>query len=327
MGARVTLVEKSKNSDEFLVYIKKDSAEKKFTACAVVIASGIMHLPKIPQFSKNISNAFIQIHAGNYRNPSEIIEGAIVVVGGGRSGCQIVEDLLSAEKKVYLCTSKVGRIPRRYRGRDIDYWYADSGFLDITVDELEDKSIISENQPQVSGVGRYGHTVSLQKLEKDGVTLLGRLENIENDNLILKDNLRENIRYADQKSNEIKRSIDDYVLRSGITTKKSEDDPADIPWPEKEFPVSPTSLSLTEAGVSAIIWCTGFKTDFSWIDLPVLDESGFPVHKRGVSSIPGIYFVGFPWLYKRKSGLICGVEEDAKYISKKIIDRLNNESK
>jgi len=286
-----------------------------------------MHFPKIPQFSKNISNAFIQIHAGNYRNPSEIPQGAIVVVGGGRSGCQIVEDLLSADRKVYLCTSKVGRIPRRYRGRDIDYWYADSGFLDVTVDELDDKSIISENQPQISGVGRYGHTVSLQKLQKEGVTLLGRLENIENDILILKDNLGENIRYADQKSNETKRSIDEYVLHSGITTEKSEDDPADITWPEKDFPVSPTSLNLTEAGVSTIIWCTGFKTDFSWIDLPVLDESGFPVHKRGVSSIPGIYFVGFPWLYKRKSGLICGVKEDTKYISKKIIDRLNNESK
>ena len=326
LGARVTFVEKSKNSDEFLVHIQKDSTAQKFRSRCVVIASGVMHYPKIPQFSKNISNTVLQIHAGNYRNPSKIPEGAIVVVGGGRSGCQIVEDLLNAGRKVYLCTSKVGRIPRRYRGRDIDYWFDDSGFLDVTVDELEDKSVISENQPQISGVGRYGHTVSLQKLEKDGVTLLGGLKNIENDELILKDNLGENIRFADQKSNEIKKSIDEYILHARITPEKLEDDdPADLPWPEKDFPISPTSLNLTEAGVSTIIWSTGFKSDFSWIDLPVLDESGFPVHKRGVSSTPGIYFVGLPWLHKRKSELICGVTEDAEYISKKIIDRLNNQ--
>ena len=326
LGAKVTFVRKSKNSNKFLIHIQKDSSEKKFRSRSVVIATGIMHSPKIPQFSKNISNTVLQIHAGNYRNPLDIPKGAVVVVGGGKSGCQIVEDLLSAGKKVYLCTSKVGRIPRRYRGRDIDSWFVDSGFLDVAVDELEDKSIISENQPQISGIGRYGHTLSLQKLKKDGAILLGRLENIENDNLILKDNLKENIRFADQKSNEIKRRIDEYILHSAITTEKSEDDPADIPWPEKDLPASPSSLNLTQAGVSTIIWSTGFTADFSWIDLPVLDESGFPVHKRGVSSVPGIYFVGFPWLYKRKSGLICGVAEDAEFISKKIIAQLHKES-
>ena len=324
--SKVTLVEKSRESSGFLIHVQKGLAEQKFRAHCVVIASGIMHLPKIPQFSKNISNTFLQIHAGNYRSPAKIPKGAVVVVGGGRSGCQIVEDLVSAGRKVYLCTSKVGRIPRRYCGKDIDNWFAESGFLDVIIDELEDKSVISENRPLISGQGRYGHTVSLQKLEKDGVTLLGRLENAEDDKFVLKDNLGENIRFADKKSSEVKEFIDDYILNHKIKTEKPKDDPADMPWPEEDIPVSPTTLNLTKSGVSTIIWCTGFKSDFSWIDLPVLSESGFPIHKRGVSSVSGIYFVGFPWLYKRKSGLICGVAEDAEYISKKIIDKINSQS-
>ena len=242
LGAKVTFVEKSEDSNEFLIHVQKDSDMQKFRANSVVIASGVMHNQKIPQFSKNISNTVLQIHAGNYRNPSQIPEGTVVVVGGGRSGCQIVEELQNAGRKVYLCTSKVGRIPRRYHGRDIDCWFFDSGFLDVTIDELEDKNTVSENRPQISGVGRYGHTVSLQKLKKDGVTLLGGLKNIENNKLILKDNLEENIRFADQKSEEIKRSIDRHIHHTGIIPEKSEDDPADFPWPEKDVPVSPSGL-------------------------------------------------------------------------------------
>lgn len=313
----VSLVEKSQNSDNFVVHFTQNSTQQKIRALSVVLATGIMHNPKIPQLSKKIPNEIQQFHAGNYTNPSAIAKGAIIVVGGGRSGCQIVEDLQNAERRVYLCTSKVGRIPRRYRGKDIDQWFIETGYLDEIVDEIKDKNIISENHPQISGVGRHGHTVSLQKLEKEGVTLLGRLENIENDNLILKDNLEENIRYADKKSEEVKKTIDRFITQNEISTKKSEVDPADIPWTKKN-PISPKSLNLKDAGVSAIIWCTGFKPDFSWINLPILDDSGFPVHKRGVSLVTGIYFVGFPWLYKRKSELIYGVKEDAEFISKKI---------
>lgn len=320
LDSQVTCVGKSKDPDVFLVRTRNGPTEVEFRTRSVVVASGMMQSPRIPKFSKNISNWVHQIHASNYRSPSKVPAGAIVVVGSGQSGCQIVEDLQGAGRRVYLCTSRVGRIPRRYRGREIDYWWKDSGFLDVTVDEINDNSVFSATQPQVSGVGRYGHTISLQKLAKAGVTLLGRLKNIERDNLILEDNLPEHIRFADQKSKEVKENIDEYILRSGIETTKSEDDPADIPWPEENYPTSPTILNLKEAGVKTIIWCTGFTSDFSWIDLPVLDESGLPVHSRGVTSIPGFYFVGFPWLHKRKSGLICGVAEDSEYISKQILD-------
>ena len=129
---------------------------------------------------------------------------------------QIVEDLQKAGKQVYLCTSKVGRIPRRYRGKEIDDWLIDSGFFDITFAELEDKNMALATQPQVSGVGRYGHTVSLQKLHNEGVILLGKLENIENGNLILKSNLHEHISFADEISDRIKKMIDEYIAKNNI---------------------------------------------------------------------------------------------------------------
>ena len=321
LDANVIFVGKPKNSDDFIVKMKQGSDEKEFRSKSVVIASGIMQTPKIPLISKKIPNSILQLHAGNYRNPSEIPKGSVVVVGGGQSGCQIVEDLQKAGKQVYLCTSKVGRIPRRYRGKEIDDWLIDSGFFDITFAELEDKNMALATQPQVSGIGRYGHTVSLQKLHNEGVILLGKLENIENGNLILKSNLHEHISFADEISNGIKKMIDEYIVKNNISTKKSEEDSADIKWDREKYPLSPEILNLQSAEIGTVIWCTGFTADFSWIKLPVLNESGFPIHKRGISQIPGLYFVGFPWLSKRKSGLIYGVAEDAEYISTQVITR------
>lgn len=321
LGANVVFVGKTNNSDEFFVRIKQDCDEKEFRSRSVIIASGMMQSPKIPLISKKLPNSILQLHAGNYRNPSEIPKGAVVVVGGGQSGCQIVEDLQKAGKQVYLCTSKVGRIPRRYRGKEIDDWLIESGFFDETFEELEDKKLASATQPQVSGVGRYGHTVSLQKLHNEGVILLGKLENIEKDNLVLKNNLYEHISFADEISAGIKKRIDEYIIKNNITTDNHEEDSADMPWPREKFPSSPEFLNLESSDVRTIIWCTGFTADFSWIKLPVLNEFGFPIHKRGISQISGLYFVGFPWLSKRKSGLIYGVAEDAEYISTQVIAR------
>lgn len=324
MDADVIFVDKTKNSGEFIVRIKQDSGEKEFRSQSVVIASGIMQSPKIPLMSKKIPSSVLQLHAGNYQNPSELPEGSVVVVGSGQSGCQIVEDLQKAGRRVYLCTSKVGRIPRRYRGKEIDDWLIDSGFFDVTFEELEDKSLALATQPQVSGVGRYGHTLSLQKLHSEGVTLLGKLKNIENDNLILEDNLHENISFADEISAGIKKMIDEHIVKNNIVTENHEEDSADVSWFREEYPSSPEILNLPSSDVGAVIWCTGFTADFSWIKLPVLDESGLPIHKKGISQIPGLYFVGFPWLSKRKSGIIYGVAEDAENISTHIISRKNS---
>jgi putative flavoprotein involved in K+ transport len=285
---------------------------------AVVVASGCQHTPKIPEFSTRLAEEITQLHTSAYRRPSDLPPGAVVVVGSGQSGCQIAEDLLEDGRKVYLCTSKVGRAPRRYRGRDMLEWLIEIGFWDVTYDSLENKLVSQSAQPQISGVGRYGHSVSLQYLASKGAVILGRLLDVQAGSLVLAENAAENVRYADDFSRRMKESVDAYLRNKGRELPPLEEDPADQPDPCAACAYSLTRLSLGEAGISTVIWATGFSGDFSWINLPILDERGHPAHYQGISPVPGLYFLGFPWLHSRKSGIIYGIEEDARRISEAI---------
>jgi putative flavoprotein involved in K+ transport len=321
-GATVTSVEQAGPNGAFVLRMTNGEGAETFDTRTVIIASGIMSAPNIPGMADSVPAGIVQRHAADYRNPADLPAGAVVVVGAGQSGCQIAEDLLDAGRKVYLCVSKVGRCPRRYRGRDIDDWLQDFGGWDVTREELADPAEVFVPQPQVSGVGRYGRSVSLQQLARDGAVLLGRISAVENNALLLEDNVVGCIRHADEVSATIKQKVEDYLAREGIEPPPREDDPADEPCADPTAFKSPDRLDLSEAGVSAIVWTTGFTADFSWLKLPALDESGRPTHERGVSPVPGLYFVGFPWLHKRKSGIIYGVEEDANHIVKHLADSL-----
>jgi putative flavoprotein involved in K+ transport len=289
---------------------------------SVVIASGSQQTPKIPSIRSQIPDNITQLHTANYRNAPALPPGAVVIVGSGQSGCQIAEDLLAAGRSVYLCTSKVGRVPRRYRGRDTLEWMIDMKFLDVTFASLEDQSISRAAQPQVSGLGRYGHTVSLQQLARQGVVILGRLLDVDGGALVLGDEAAAHVRFADEHSQRLKDAVDAYLEKAGITPPPLKDDPADAPDPQADCASSMRRLNLREEKVSTVIWATGFTADFSWIDLPVLDANGRPTHQRGVSPVRGLYFIGFPWLNSRKSGIIYGIEEDADYIADAISEQL-----
>jgi putative flavoprotein involved in K+ transport len=321
-GVTVTSVEASPSGDGFVVDTDDPDLER-LEARAVVLASGILQTPNIPAISKKIPNSIVQLHTAGYRSPEAFPAGAVVVVGGGQSGCQIVEDLLASGRTVYLCTSKVARLPRRYRGREILEWWSEMGFLDVAVDDLEDPSVRFATQPQISGLGRYGHTVSLQQLERDGARLLGKLIDVEDGVLITDDRLAEYIKFSDDKSTDFKQDIDAYIQRAGIVPPPLEDDAADLPAAPGAGGGAPTRIDLKEANVASIIWCTGFTADFGWVRLPVLDGDGMPVHKRGVARVPGIFFVGFPWLHSRKSGIILGIEEDSRYVASAIAELLD----
>lgn len=321
----VTSVEQLSDGKTFRVELKGNQMEESVRTRNVVITSGIQQTPKIPAVHKQVPPDVMQLHTAEYRNPASLPVGAVVVVGSAQSGCQITEDLVEGGRQVYLCTSKVGRTPRRYRARDTVLWLKDTGYHDVTVDQLTDKSIIDAAQAQISGVGRYGHTVSLQHMARKGAVILGRLLAIEDGSLVLGDDAAEHVRFADERSAQLKRDIEAYIKRIGLDPPPLEEDPADVPDPNAEC-ISPIRrLDLKKANVGAIIWATGFTADFSWIHLPVLDQKGMPVHRRGVSGVPGLYFIGFPWLHTRKSGLIRGVEEDAAYIAKVITERLTAE--
>jgi len=322
-GMKVISLNQAEGKNHFIVKFRAEGgADGTVTCRSVIVAAGMQCVPKIPAFQNKISESITQLHTSNYRNPGALPPGAVVVVGSAQSGCQIVEDLLSAGRKVYLCTGKAGRVPRRYRGRDIVEWWIDMRFWDVTYSSLEDKSASRAPQPQVSGVGRYGHTVSLQGLARQGAVILGRLHDIQDGMLILGDEAAANVRHGDEISQHFKDEVDAYIEKIGIEPPPLEDDPADVPDPEARCASSMRRLNLTDANVNAIIWATGFTGNFSWVHLPVFDPDGMPIHQRGVSPVPGVYFIGFPWLSKRKSGTIYGVEADARYIASVLAKQL-----
>lgn len=322
-GTSVISVERTKDEEGFIVNTSIDGqVQESVLSRSVVIASGSQQMPKIPSIRSQIPDNITQLHTADYRNASALPPGAIVVVGSGQSGCQIAEDLQVAGRTVYLCTSKVGRAPRRYRGQDILKWWIDTKFIDVTFASLEDKSISRAAQPQFSGLGRYGHTVSLQQLARQGVVILGRMLDVEAGTLVLGVEAAAHVRFADESSQMWKNRIDAHLEKGGITSPPPEDDPADAPDPQAEC-VSPLRrLNFREAEVSTVIWATGFTADFSWIHLPVLDAERKPIHQRGISPVRGLYFIGFPWLNSRKSGIIYGIEEDAHYIAGAISEQL-----
>ncbi|HZM21498.1 MAG TPA: NAD(P)-binding domain-containing protein, partial [Anaerolineales bacterium] len=322
-GVTVTLVERAEDQETFIVKTRmEDQTEVSISSRSVVVASGIQRIPKFPAMRSKLPDNILQLHTADYRNPKSLPPGAVVVVGGGQSGCQITEDLLSAGRTVYLCTSKVGRVPRRYRGRDLVEWWVDTKFWDVTYDSLPDKSISRAAQPQISGLGRYGHTLSLQYLASQGTVILGHLLDVESGALILSDDAAAHVHFADEFSQRVKNDIDSYLTRMNITAPSLEDDTADIADLEAEC-VSPLrQLNLHDANVSTLIWATGFTGDFSWINMPVFDDQNKPIHKRGVSAERGLYFVGFPWLNSRKSGILYGIDEDAQYIANVIEEQL-----
>jgi len=321
----VTVVSIEKTQDEKLFVVKTRSdnqAEEILLTRSIVVASGVQQVPKYSPSRSRIPEHITQLHTADYRNPELLPPGAIVIVGSGQSGCQIAEDLLSAGRRVYLCTSNVGRAPRRYRGRDLLAWWIDMKFWDITLASLEDKSISRAPQPQISGLGRYGHTISLQQLARQGAVILGKMLDVEEGSLVLSDEAAKHVRFGDAFSQKVKDGIDAYLAQAGITPPPLEDDPADVPDPRAECASPLRRLDLRKAAVSTIIWATGFTGDFSWLHLPLLDAEGRPIHQRGVSPVRGLYFIGFPWLNSRKSGIIYGVEEDARYLADAIAKQL-----
>jgi putative flavoprotein involved in K+ transport len=288
-----------------------------------VMATGAMSRPKLPDVSKELPGDILALTAGSYRNSEQLPDGAVLVVGSGQSGCQIVEDLLSAGREVYLCASRVGRAPRTYRGRDIFDWWREMKFFEVRLDELADPSVQFAAQPQVSGTDG-GHTISLQSLARDGAILLGRLEGVDGCVLQLGDNLHECIEFGDEKANDIRKQIDDYIEQFGIVAKPPVSDPGEPALPDLNGSDSWATLDLRQTGVTTIIWCTGFETDWSWVKLDVFDDRGYPRHRAGITDYPGLYVLGSPWINKRKSGILYGVSEDASNIVEHIVNYLQS---
>lgn len=288
---------------------------QEFCARAVVIAGGGQRVPVIPPVAAALPAEVHQCDAGRYRSPAALPPGAVLVVGGGQSGAQIADELAVAGREVLLATSRVARVPRRYRGRDVHEWSVEMGLYDQATEAVTDPAEFREPHPMLSG-GRGGHTVALQQLSRDGVRLLGRLVDAEDTKLAFAADLAENMRYADRRAAGFRRAVDAYVAGAGIAAVPPDTDPAELPLPEA--PDAPLALDIRAEGITSVVWCTGFGPDTGWVHVPVLRADGLPVHHGGLTASPGLYVAGYPWLSTRGSGLLYGVAADAARIAQHI---------
>jgi putative flavoprotein involved in K+ transport len=284
-----------------------------FEAKNVVIATGPFHIPVDPF---PVGGTALHQHSTQYRNPQRLPPGAVLVIGSGNSGAQIAEELCSAGRRVYLSVSKHRRIPRRYRGKDYNWWYFALGDADTTVDQRQNE----QPSPLITGVGG-GHDLDLRQLAAAGVVLLGRVIGGQNGKLTMAPDLCENLLRGDESLIEFTQRADEHVALNGLEFPASE--PAKVAYNPKEVVDPILTLDLAAAGISSIIWANGFRYDFDWIGLPIfangtMSSGRVPEHKRGITRVPGVYFLGLPWLYKRKSAFLHGVGEDAEYIAEQI---------
>lgn len=293
----------------------------RLSARSVIVASGISNAPKAPATAAGMDRRIKPVPTASYRNPGQLPPGAVLVVGSAQSGVQIVEDLLDGGREVYLSTGRVARAPRRLRGRDTLSWLCETGWMDQRPADLPDPAMQRWANPQISGVGPLGHTVSLQGLAARGVTLLGRFESADGTRARFAPDLPQNIAFADAGSQRMRQQVDEHIAQRGITAPASDPDPADVPVEDPTSFTAPTELDLFDRGIRSVIFSTGFSADFSWLRVPVLDEPGAPRHEDGRSPVAGVWFLGFPWLRTRKSGNVWGAYEDAVAIVGEVVAR------
>lgn len=324
-GTTVTAVKAQSGS--FAVSIRSDAGDEMLRARSIVVASGGQRVPRIPAIARDLPPGIRQLAAADYRDPASLPAGAVLVVGSAQTGVQVVEDLLAAGRTVYLCTSAVGRFPRRYRGRDVLDWLSLVGLFDIPIEQLPDPSVRFLATAIVSGVGPLGHTVSLQGLAAQGAILLGRPAGVRGDRVSLEPTVGRSVAVGDRVSAETKIQIDDGLRALGVPLPPlGPDDPADQPHPDPLSIHAPGELDLDAAGITSVIWTTGFRGDFSYLPGSIVDESGQPVQVHGVSPMPGVFCIGLPWMARRRSALISGVDGDAAFVVDRLAEHLSARS-
>ncbi|MGB5974626.1 MAG: MSMEG_0569 family flavin-dependent oxidoreductase, partial [Nodosilinea sp.] len=287
-----------------------------FTADQVVLATGGYHTPKIPRLAERFAPDVAQLPSAEYCNPESLPAGAVLVVGSGQSGCQIAEDLHLANRQVHLCVGGAPRSPRRYRGKDVVEWLDQMGYYDLAIDDHPQKDTVRhKTNHYVTGRGG-GREIDLRGFALQGMQLHGRLQDIQGTQLTFGADLKQNLDQADAVAESIKRTIDGYIEKHSI------DAPTEPPYhPTWEPEAVATSFDYRDLNITSVIWCIGYGLDYSWVELPVFDGQGYPGHHRGVTTVPGLYFLGLPWLYTWGSARFSGVARDAEYLAEQIAKR------
>ncbi len=306
-GVEVTSVRRNTEGAGFDV----ETSEGTIHARYVVAATGAFQKPIIPRVIPD-SSGIHQIHSSSYHNPQDLPAGAVLVVGAGSSGVQIADELQRSGRQVYLAVGPHDRPPRRYRGRDFCWWLGVLGKWDAAAPPRGAEHVT------IAVSGAYGgHTVDFRALASNGITLLGMSGAFENGIMHFANDLRTNIVNGDANYLSMLDEADAYIARNRLDLP--EEPHARVLGPEPDCVINPIlELDLAAAGITSIIWAIGFAFDYGWLQVDAFNEKGQPNHQRGISSEPGIYFLGLPWQSRRGSSFIWGVWHDAKYLADQI---------
>lgn len=287
------------------------TSEGSYTADQVVVASGGYHLPVIPRMAERIPADIFQMHSAQYKNASQLPEGAVLVVGSGQSGAQIAEDLHLEGRKVFLATGDAPRVSRFYRGKDVVEWLDDMGYYEMSVNEHSLGKNVRQNTNHYVTGRDGGRDIDLREFAKQGMELFGLMTDFDGENLTFLPNLKESLDTADATLNNINARIDKWIEEQNIETAEG----PSVYTPDWQPDSERTLLNLSESGITSIVWCIGFRPDFGWLDAAVFNGQGHPKHDRGITGQPGLYFLGLPWLHTWGSGRFSGVREDAEYLT------------
>ena len=276
---------------------------------AVVLATGACNIPRIPPLAKSLSAPTKMLSSADYRNPQELDDGGVLVVGASASGTQIADEIQRSGRQVTLAVGEHIRAPRVYRGRDIEWWMDAAGVLNERYDEVDD-IVRARNVPSLQLAGSdQRRTLDLNALDAIGVKLVGRLVGMDGSKAQFAGSLRNMCALSDLKMNRLLNTIDEWATSSGI------DGDVDAPHRFEKTRVEaspPLALDLEASGIRTVLWATGLRPDFSWLDVPVFDRKGRIRHDGGVVDHPGLYLMGMPFLRRRKSSLIDGAGDDAR---------------
>ena len=282
----------------------------------VIVATGAFQGPKVPAAGAGLSPRITQLHSHHYRNETQLPPGGVLVIGSAQTGVQLAEELHGAGREVHLAVGQCGRVPRRYRGRDCFWWLRqvatrgnEVGSTLPTVGQLPDPRMKFAGNPHLSGHGG-GHDTNLRQMAADGIRLVGRLTGADGERATFAPDLAANLQFADAFFDaRFRPIIDTFIERTGIDAPSD-----DRAWPAFE-PPEVAELDLARAGISTVLWTTGYTADYSWLRLPILDAAGLPRHDRGVSEVPGLTFIGLLWQHTIASANLLGMDLDAAYLA------------
>jgi putative flavoprotein involved in K+ transport len=307
-GVEVTRLRRGDGTSGFIAETANGTIEAK----NVVVATGPYQRALMPVLLRD--HPVFQVHANSYKNPDQLPSGAVLVVGAGASGAQIAEELHRSGRRVYLAVGQHNRMPRRYRGQDLTWWFGALGLFDMTPEQRTHRV-----NPSITGA-YGGHTIDFRRFAADGITLTGRIAAARDGMLDIAPGLAESLADGDAYYATFLDMLDAHVERHRLDLPG---DPAartvlaDPPCVTKPM----WRLDLGKEGIGAVIWATGYGIDFGWIDIDILDSRGDPVHRGGITGVPGLYFLGLQWLSKMHSAFLSGVGDDATVLADHIAAR------